>query len=196
MEKTLFAPYVKDNFFDSDEENLIWNGLDKIHELDLFLFPEDGGSAEVNGKILKKNLSYFITPNKIPDEDIEFLYKTLLKIFNGTTIEYSKLGLWEKLILNTTKHNILVSYYENGDKYLPHFDESIFTVLIWFYRTPKKFEGGDLFLHDTDEKIDVLNNRLVIIPSVATHSVSEVKMKSKNKSTMNNGRYCITLFLS
>lgn len=189
-----FSPFIKDDFFNEDEQKEIFFGLEKIHELNFFLPPEHTGSAKKDGVILKKNSGYFLIPSQIEHEEIEKLYKIILKIFSGTTTEYANLGLWESTILNTSKHNILISYYENNDNYEEHRDESIFTVLMWFYRSPKQFSGGDLYLPEIEKEVKVKNNRILIIPSRALHSVSKVKM-DQCESHEKMGRYCITLFL-
>ncbi len=195
MNSNLFPVFIKDHFFTEDEENTIWKGLEMIHKLNLFSPPQETGSATENGVPIKKNIGYFIKPNEIENDDIKKLYYVILKVFSGTTNEYSNLDFWTKSILMTKKHDILISYYEDKDCYPPHIDESFFTVLIWFYKRPRKFLGGDLFLHDIEKEIEVKNNRLTIIPSQARHSVSEIKMEHDILSCEKNGRYCITLFL-
>lgn len=189
-----FFPFVKDDYFDDSELKLIWGGLNKISDSNLFTPPENTFSAKINGKLLKKNSGYFLDKNKIEDVAIQKLYKTILKIFTGTTVEYSNIGMWESTILNTRFHDVLISYYENSDYYDKHTDDAIFTVFMWFYREPKFFSGGDLYLHDLNKKIEVKNNRILVIPSRSLHSVSEIEM---GKCDTNNklGRYAITMFL-
>lgn len=190
----VFPIFVKDNFFSEEEESLIWNGLNKIHELDLFSPPNETGGAIIDNVQLKKNNGYFLIPERIIDDEIKYLYEILSKVFKSTTYEYSKINLWTSTILNTRRHSSLISYYENNDYYNPHRDISIFTILIWFYREPKKFSGGNLFLHDMEREVEVKNNRLIIIPSRALHSVSPILLSEENQNEK-NGRYCISLFL-
>ena len=195
-EMPAFPIFIKDNFFSDEDESLIWNGLDKIHELDLFLPPEKTGGAFIDDdQLLKKNDGYFLIPEHIPDTKIKCLYDTLYKVFQGTTYEYAATNVWTQSILNTTRTSFLVSYYEDGDYYNPHKDTSMFTVLIWFYKEPKKFSGGNLFLHDLEHEVEVKNNRLIIIPGRALHSVSPVLLSEENQN-QRNGRYCLSLFLN
>jgi Rps23 Pro-64 3,4-dihydroxylase Tpa1-like proline 4-hydroxylase len=85
-----------------------------------------------------------------------------------------------------------VSYYEEGDSFKPHFDVFQFTALIWLYKEPRQFEGGDLILNDfNNEIVEVKNNRLVFFPSYYIHQVEKIKMKTKDKF---KGRYSISHF--
>jgi hypothetical protein len=195
LENFVYKPLIKNNFFTLDEQKNIFNGFDRIHELNLFQPPEKTGSATKDGEILKKNVGYFLNPSEVSDVILLDMYKTLMKVFSGTTLEYAKLGFWERTILNTSRHSVLVSYYENGDEYLEHRDQSVFTVLMWFFREPKKFTGGDLYLSDIGEKIEIENNKIAIFPCVALHSVSEIKMKEEHMGK-GLGRYSVTLFLN
>ena len=73
----------------------------------------------------------------------------------------------------------VISYYDNGDKYDEHFDAFMHTAIIWFYKEPKKFEGGDFRLPELNETIECLHNRMIIFPSCYLHSVSPLKFKNK-----------------
>ena len=121
------------------------------------------------------------------------MYSSVLKVFNGATVEYSRLGFWESSILNTNRHGVLVSYYDDGDEYLDHFDLSSFTILMWFYKEPKRFKGGNLILRDIGEEIEVRNNRMTIIPGHTVHAVPKVTVKGAPEKS---GRYCISIFLN
>ena len=69
--------------------------------------------------------------------------------------------------------------------------------MTWLYQEPKKFVGGDLFLgpdgNFDDIKIDCVNNRTLIFPSMIPHTVDMIKMEEQylNKK---QGRYVITQF--
>ena len=74
----------------------------------------------------------------------------------------------------TNRDTSFISYYEDADNFKPHFDVFQFTALIWLYKEPRDFEGGDLILHDFEnKKIELKNNRLVFFPSYYLHSVLE-----------------------
>ena len=69
------------------------------------------------------------------------------------------------------------------------------SVLIWFYRKPKRFDGGDLIFTDLNETVKCKHNRMILFPSYYYHKVNKVTMEEqyRNKSL---GRFCLTHFFS
>ena len=96
----------------------------------------------------------------------------------------------------TNSDSTMISYYEDGDHYGAHWDSATTTILRWFFKEPKKFKGGDLFLGDNNIKIECKQNRAVIFPCFLNHSVNKIEMFDDVNSNDKLGRYCITHFLS
>jgi Rps23 Pro-64 3,4-dihydroxylase Tpa1-like proline 4-hydroxylase len=100
----------------------------------------------------------------------------------------------------TNYSDTLISYYEDKHYYKPHIDSSHFTILIWLYKTPKNFFGGNLNLYTKQNErepyssIEIKNNRMVIIPSFYSHGVDELKVIDDSRKDK-WGRYAITHFL-
>tara|TARA_R100001443_G_scaffold97980_1_gene104933 strand:+ start:2059 stop:2643 length:585 start_codon:yes stop_codon:yes gene_type:complete len=94
---------------------------------------------------------------------------------------------------HTTEDSTLIAYYEDTQYYKPHTDLAKYSVLIWIFKEPKKFTGGDLILPDLDVKIECKNNRMVLFPGMCVHEVTEIKMK-KTKNKLGDGRWCIVHF--
>ena len=86
----------------------------------------------------------------------------------------------------------IISYYENNDYYKPHPDKFQWTSLIWFYREPKKFTGGNLKFTEPNYEINVKHNRMLMFPCYYLHEV--IPIKTKKFKEMGNGRYTITHF--
>ena len=86
----------------------------------------------------------------------------------------------------------IISYYENNDYYKAHYDKFQWTSLIWFYREPKKFKGGNLKFTEPNYEIKVKHNRLLMFPCYYLHEV--LPIKTKKFEQMGNGRYTITHF--
>jgi hypothetical protein len=109
----------------------------------------------------------------------------------------SKNGLYN-IMLYCNKRNHLLSYYENSQFYKFHRDNSVFTMLSYFYDEPKKFSGGELLLQSCNVNkvatVDCLHNRVVIIPGATFHQANPIKSESNDLS--GNGRYCLASFLS
>ena len=86
------------------------------------------------------------------------------------------------------------NYYENSDFYKTHNDISYLTILIWLYKEPKKFKGGELELNETSNIIDCKNNRLIMFRGDNYHTVNPVTMDKEHIDNM-NGRFTLTYFL-
>jgi len=86
----------------------------------------------------------------------------------------------------------IISYYENNDYYKAHYDKFQWTSLIWFYREPKKFKGGNLKFTEPNYEIKVKHTRLLMFPCYYLHEV--LPIKTKKFEQMGNGRYTITHF--
>ena len=87
----------------------------------------------------------------------------------------------------------LISYYTNGDYYHAHSDDSVASLVVWIYKEPKKFEGGEFIFTDYPEvKIPTNNNCAVMFPGRIRHQVNEVKMEENDNGF---GRYSLTIFL-
>ena len=83
-------------------------------------------------------------------------------------------------------------YIDKSKYYKPHSDSVQFTCLIWMYKEPKQFFGGNLKLSAAKATIECVSNRMVFFPSYLEHEVTEVK--SKDDIKFGHGRYCITHF--
>jgi Rps23 Pro-64 3,4-dihydroxylase Tpa1-like proline 4-hydroxylase len=178
-----------ENIFDEKTLNLVQNELEL---LTLSLKDENyTKSATRNGIILKKNKGIFLN-NVYTDFNYSVIAKFLIKkIINNKKIS----SVWEPKWLSQTWKNIkdfsvLISYYEDGDYYNPHTDGAVFTVLVWIWKDPKQFTGGDLQIGSPENIIKCMNNCGIIFPSGEMHAVTPIKLENSG-----NGRYCITLFL-
>ena len=189
---------VVDNFYNKEEQNLIWTELDSHKEN----FVVDEGTA--NRGVAKNN-------NGKPIANLSRIY--LDELYENKRERSSILHCYQKLftreIINKYKEKTLaartyaitntdwsqVSYYENNNNYDKHYDEFMHSVLIWFYRKPKRFDGGDLIFTDLNKTVKCKHNRMILFPSYYYHKVNKVIMKEqyKNKGL---GRFCLTHFFS
>ena len=210
-------PYIiVDNFYDKNELDLIWKELDFFLDFDgdKLQDPEDTGSARVKGEVIKKNKGFFLDNFYGPNAyQVSNILRCSRKIYDNWEKIVGKNPNWYFKMLNGSGGHLnhdttLFSYYEDTDYYEAHADNSILTIVTWFYREPKGFDGGDFILnakkvmgkekHPLNEyepqTIEVKNNRMVIFPSQIPHQVIPIQMKDKNKKRM--GRYCLTNFLN
>ena len=190
-------PYlVKDDFFNEEELSKIWEEIEFLTDKS-FLIPSEsmGYTQTPDGKMLKRNRGVYLTQiydkNNIHSSPIIECSK---KIHNGLLKEYESIEICNRAAKIVRHNHLLVSYYGDGDHYKPHHDMSVVTVLYWLCKTPKAFDGGDLIFNDTNEVVEMKNNRMLIFPSWALHSVTPVKMNSDDEKK-GRGRYCISHFL-
>lgn len=188
-----FPHLIVDSVYDQNQLNLIWRETE-------FLYDKLGGpeatnaAAREDGFTRKKSgsglfLDTFYKENSHSD------------IFNITRFPYlseqignavSSLGLYFKLYNKANWDSTLVQYYGDGDYYEPHNDESLFSLIYTYYKTPKQFEGGDLEFEEYDYYVPCENNQLIIFPSCINHAVSTVKYQ-ENKDMY--GRFSIANLL-
>lgn len=175
---------VIDNFYNDQEYRKIWKELNfllsdknRLHD------PAQTGSAydvdERGNYIYKKQNKAVFLDELYNDRTMSFILNANRKVFQSdiqkTLRECHK--IFEYLAL-TNMDNTLISYYENSDFYDYHFDTSVFTFITWFYQKPKAFTGGELSI-EGENRIDCLDNRLVIFPSILHHKVEQISLSEQ-----------------
>ena len=189
-----FPHIIFHNFYNKEELELIWEELDFYTKPGKLVETKDYGGVVgyTNAKALW----------------LDKLYGT--KYRNVSNILYVNRKVFEKEILEafanihdccsiaaTCNHDSTkVRYYHDGDKYDPHVDCTIqFLGFSYFYREPKRFEGGELFFPDYDYTYSCDNNSLIMMPGWVRHGVTEIKIKDSDYF-QGFGRYAITSFFS
>ena len=187
---------VIDNWYSEQELKAVWK------ELDFYSGTQEMQRAENNltvtgvdkkgepqAKCYRIFLDSFYQQNK---RHVSSILSFMKKFKNPNLHNKFKTIPMGRQFTETNSDTSFISYYENEDNFKPHFDVFQFTALIWLYKEPKKFTGGNLVLHDFDnEEIKVKNNRLVFFPSYYLHSVTPIKIKDEEEGM---GRYCISHF--
>ena len=117
------------------------------------------------------------------------------KIFEPQVLEpFSKL---HDCVLHASEANYdhtKVRYYHDGDFYEPHTDNFFqFLAFSYFYREPKRFEGGELFFPKYNYSFSCNNNSIIIMPAWVEHGVTKVSIKDSDYYD-GFGRYAITSF--
>lgn len=188
-----FHAIIVDDLYDQNELASIWDELE-------FLRPKmiDGdrvtlSSLDNSGKSNKKNRGILLDREYLNNRNLSNILRINRKIFKREILNQESLWFFKEFACNM--YYTLVSYYEDSDHYKKHVDHGTATVLTWFYRDPKKFEGGNLLFPEHDFEVEVLNNRCIIFPSVIPHAVSGVSMKSEDMSK-GWGRYVMVQFLN
>lgn len=196
IDNEVFPYLIVDDLYNLDEQELIWNELDK-HQDDL----EVDIKAEDLLKNRKENVGnptrlYMDELYKDKRNESAILSMYTDKVFSDEIIQaYSETTpAW--VTYPTTNHDwTQISYHEKNDTYRKHFDSVMHTCVVWFYREPKRFIGGDLRFPQSNKVVEFKHNRMVLFPGYYLHEVDEVKMEKKDMKK-GLGRYCITHFFS
>ena len=187
---------IVDNFYTLDEQHLIWQELETLRDiftldkkLDGYGVAKDSNNTPLTS--LKRIYLDDTYLNKRQDSKILSLYhkiisQEVLENYRNTTPSWRQFEI-------TNNDCSLVSYYDDSDDYKEHFDSFMHTAFVWFYKTPKRFEGGNLIFSESNAIVECEHNRMVIFPSYYLHKVDKIKMKKKYRNK-GLGRYCITHF--
>ena len=193
-------PYMLiDDFYETQEQNLIWEELDSYKND----FKEDNKSGGYGVAYDVKNDRRAARLKRIYLDDIYIAHRedsnilTLYrKILSEEVLEaYRKTTPSWRTFEITNQDCSVISYYENLDKYSEHFDKFMHTVLIWFYREPKKFDGGDLKFNQSNQTIECRHNRMIMFPSYYVHEAKIVNMKEEYQH-QGLGRFCMAHFFT
>tara|TARA_Y100000310_G_scaffold109463_1_gene107921 strand:- start:2100 stop:2738 length:639 start_codon:yes stop_codon:yes gene_type:complete len=197
-ENPAYAFLLIDEFYDKKEEKSIWQELEFYSGKYMDADQDTTGARAVDVKTGKCiNSSYRVYLDKIYKSDCRH-FSNILSL-NGKILDKSILKvvrenmpmapLWEMTNCDFTQ----ISYYDSGDFYGGHVDNFNWTAVIWFFKKPKRFTGGDFILPAPNKKIECKHNRLVMFPSYYFHSVTPITMEKKYKNK-GLGRYTLTHF--
>ena len=190
-----FPHIIVDDLYNQNELNLIWEELNFLCYPMKMNPPSKRESAlDSDGNLLKNNNLLWID-DIYTDRKYSSILNINRKIFKERFLRKHPHWMFRDNMI--TIDSTLISYYENEGYYKKHQDTSSITALTWFYKSPKKFIGGDLILSldQEDKLIEVKNNRCVFFPSLIYHTVTMVTMNKEDEGRA-NGRFCMTQFLS
>jgi len=177
-----FPHVLIEDFFTPGELKTVW---DETGRLDPHLLPpEFSGTArhQGTGRPLKFNSGIFLTDAMPNSEIISFSRR---HIFNEL-VDQVDCPWWNSQWRMCNSQAWMLSRYMHGQYYNAHVDLSQFTLLVWYYKEPKPFTGGDLIFADYDNyTIPCNNNTGIIFYGPMRHEVPPVQ---------GTGRYCLTCF--
>ena len=194
-----FPHLILENFYNEEELDLIWEELNFYTKPGKLLEAKDFGGVvdKTNSKALLLDNIYI---NRSKDgkpnyRNISNIIGVTRKIFeSGVLDRFAEIHDCCAIAPFCNWDITKVRYYHNGEYYEPHIDKSIqFLAFSYFYREPKKFEGGELIFPKYDYEYSCDNNSLIIFPGWVEHGVREVKIEESNYYD-GYGRYAITNF--
>ena len=189
-----FPHIIIENIYSDDELDLIWEELDFLCHPHKLKEPSLSESAFDDDGLMKKNKLLFLD-SVYSDRNFSNIMTINRKIFE--ILKCANHPHWIFTNFDPTLDTTMISYYENEGYYKKHQDSTILTALTWFYKEPKKFEGGNVVFSCNDVEVEIKcnNNRAVIFPGIIHHQVKTVHM---DKEYLNKrcGRFCMSQFMS
>jgi len=195
--KTGKTPFIIfDNWYTPNEEKNIWKELDWLSSQenveraeDTYVARHDDGTPK--SKASRFHIEEFYTQKGRERSHIfNYMYKQRTQEFHSIVGEIKPFC---RSFFSTSADSTLISYYEDNEFYHAHHDDYAWSMLIWFVREPRLFDGGDFEFSDSKQKVKLKHNRAVFFPSMFEHKVSSIKMHTKPKE-VGFGRYTITHF--
>ena len=183
---------VIDNFYSEEELSLILSELKFLSSGDKLVGQDTDAAKEEDGTSFKSNTGVWLG-NVYSDLGFSDIHNINRRVFMDF-IPNVKTGEWFFENIKLSRDYTLLSYYEEGDYYKSHKDESLITVVTWLFEEPKKFQGGDIVFTNFDTKIEVKHGRTVIFPSFLDHEVTEINMINDKDYGQQKGRYSMIQF--
>jgi hypothetical protein len=194
-----FPHAIIQNFYDQEELSLIWRELDFLtspHKLEHTSLHGSNGKDQLTGLPLSESLGLNLDIIYSGDRKISDILRLNRKIFQPKILQaFESLSplLGHLRIINEDFTKI--KYYENGNYYRKHADDSRFTAVTYFHKEPKAFTGGDLHFDEYDYTIPIENNMLVFFVGCIEHSSLDVKMNGDYPKYSGYGKYVMNQFL-
>ena len=195
------APYlVIDNWYTQEELNAVWHELDMYSTQPIEEVETAGGKnsavARSNNGEAKSNAyrfhmwDYYTPTGSKISPILRNMYKQRSKAFHDIVLE--TMPLHHNNFINTNTDSTFIGYYDRDKYYKPHHDSVQFTCLIWLYKEPKQFFGGNTRIVPIDATVECVPNRMLFFPSYLEHEVTP--LKSKKDIEFGYGRFGITHF--
>ena len=188
------TPIVIDNWYSKEELDNIFLELDYYQKTAPIKSAQDYCAETLDKKPKAKALRMYPSSFWKPEQrDMSFILRYQKKFREPTFHrKIESISNIYDLFWQTNQDFTMISYYNKSDYYKKHNDLVKYTALIWVYKEPKQFKGGDLIFNDLNKTIECKNNRLVLFPGFLYHEVTKISSNKKIKDGY--GRYCITHF--
>tara|TARA_R100000005_G_C4995093_1_gene201985 strand:- start:682 stop:1332 length:651 start_codon:yes stop_codon:yes gene_type:complete len=196
----LYPHIIIDNWYTEKELENVWKELDFYCSQDIINIDKAENTIVAKDKDgeAKSNAFRFYLADMFTIKGATFshilksLYKQKSEEFKEIVLK--AMPLHHNNYINTNTDSSMVSYYDHGQEYKSHKDSTQFTFVIWLFKEPKKFKGGDFCFTEAKQTIKCVSNRMVMFPSYLGHQVYSIKMDKDAK--FGDGRYCVTHFFN
>ena len=189
--KDPFPHLIINNLYTEDELELIWE------ELKFFTKPGKLLEAKDYGGVVGYTPARAVVLDDVfaRHRQMSNILTVSRKLFKSSVLdEFGKIHDCCSIAKDCNWDIVKLRYYHNDDYYDPHTDRSMqFLAFSYFYKEPKKFEGGELLFPKYDYKVPCENNSIVIMPGWVQHAVSKVSIEDSEYFD-GWGRYAVTHF--
>lgn len=184
-----------DNFYNDEDYKQLWHELTFLNYNNKMLGPNSNeGAYDDAGQPLKRNNGLLLDQVYSGYRQASNILTISRNIFSKNFINKCKnTHYFFEYLSSSTRDNIKINYYEDGDEYQYHSDLGVITCVSLLFQEPRKFTGGNLIIKD--KEIECRNNRLILFPSILHHKVEKIKL-SNNYRERNLGRFSITHFIA
>ena len=188
--KDPFPHVIIRDLYDEDELEAIWDELKFFTRPGKLLPPEHYGAAlgktDASAIVLDRVFNDFSYSNILNLESRIFETNALQKL---SEVDESCRYFCRSVDLLTK-----LRYYHDDEGYSVHADyDRSFIAFFYYYKTPKKYKGGELIFPDHDYSFSCDNNTCIIIPGYIPHGVNKVSIKNSDYYD-GYGRYCVSMF--
>ena len=186
-----FPHLIVKNFYNEQELELVWEELKFFTKPGKLLEAKDYGGIPDRTNSLAVHLdSVFVNHRQMSN-----ILTVNRKLFKSDILyEFGKIHDCCYIAQQCNWDIVKLRYYHNDDYYEPHTDRSMqFLGFSYFYKEPKKFEGGELLFPKYEYTVPCDNNSIIIMPGWVEHAVSKVSIEESDYYD-GWGRYAITSF--
>ena len=187
-----FPHLIIKNFYNENELKLIWE------ELTFYTKPGKFLEAKKFGGVVNKTNSHALALDGVYQEEYRNLSNILTvnrKLFDTELLKtFSDIDDCCSIALTSNWDITKVRYYHDNEYYDPHTDRDFqFLAFSYFYKEPKKFNGGEIYFPDYNYEYECDNNSIIILPGWVKHGVTKVSINDSDYYE-GYGRYCISSF--
>ena len=186
-----FPHMIINNLYNEEELKLIWE------ELEFFTKPGKLLEAKDYGGVVDRTNARAVVLDGVfaNHRQMSNILTVCRKLFTSSILkEFGKIHDCCYIAQQCNWDIVKLRYYHNDDYYEPHTDRCMqFLGFSYFYKEPKKFEGGELLFPKYDYKVPCDNNSIIIMPGWVEHAVSKVSIEDSEYFD-GWGRYAITHF--
>ena len=193
-----FPHLIIKNFYNPEELELIWEELKFYTKPGKLLEAKDFGGVvdKTNSHAIPLDAVYINDKkNKVNYRKLSNILTVNRKLFLPAILEpFSKIHDCCSIAPLVSYDITKIRYYHDEEYYEPHIDKTFqFLAFSYFYKEPKKFEGGELYFPKYDYEVPCENNSIIILPGWVQHGVKKVSIKDSDYYD-GWGRYCISSF--